>query len=206
MVITGGPAGFRPVLSVDVPLGEIEVMIAGGVGPELPRGARCPGCGGLLRPWTRKGYLRWVRRNDVTSRIALRRVKCYSCERTHALRPSFLLEHRRDVVAAVGQALLMAAAGAGHRRVAGVVMVPAATARGWLARLREGLWRQRFTALAIELGGGLARPPPSPGLAGLLEALTLAYQAHCDRCGGVDPGGVWGFAACVSAGRLLAAT
>jgi transposase-like protein len=199
------------VLSVEVAAGEVEAMIERGVGPALPGGARCPECGGELRLWPQTGYLRFVRRGGVTSRMWLRRAVCVGgCGRTHALRPSFLLGWRRDVVAVIGWALAEAAEGAGHRRVAGLVGVHETTVRSWLVRLRAGAerWRWRFLALAVELGAELARAPPecaSPRLLlALLEALTVAYAAACERFGAPPSDGLWGFCSRFSAGRLIA--
>jgi hypothetical protein len=205
-----GPAAVG-VLSVLVAVGEVEAMIERGVGPALPDGARCPVCGGAVRLWPNTGYLRFVRRGGVTSRIWLRRAVCLGhCGRTHALRPSFLLGWRRDVVATIGYALAQAGAGVGHRRIAGVVAVHEATVRSWLGRARAGAkrWRRRFLGVAVELGAELARPPPGEvgrrPLEALVEALTVCYAAACERFGASASDGVWGFCSRVSAGRLIA--
>ena len=198
------------VLSVEVAAGEVEAMIERGVGPALPDGACCPECGGELRLWPNTGYLRFVRRVGVTSRIWLRRAVCVGgCGRTHALRPSFLLGWRRDVVAVIGRALGEAAAGVGHRRIARAVGVHEATVDSWLVRARAGAerWRQRFLAVAVELGAELARAPPGSvlsSLEALLEALTVCYAAASVRFGAPAPDGLWGFCSRVSAGRLIA--
>jgi len=198
------------VLSVEVPVGEVEAMIEGGVGPGLPDGAGCPDCGGALRLWPNTGYLRFVRRGGVTSRIWLCRAVCVGrCGRTHALRPSFLLGWRRDVVSVIGRALVEAAEGAGHRRIAWAVGVHEATVRVWLVRLRAGAerWRQRFVAVAVELGAEVARAPPAtrpPPLVALLEALTVCYATAGARFGSSPSDGLWGFCSRVSAGRLIA--
>lgn len=185
-------------------------MIEGGVGPVLPDGARCPECGGALGLWPNTGYLRFVRRGGVTSRLWLRRAVCVGgCGRTHALLPSFLVGWRRDVVGVIGRALAEAAAGVGHRRIARAVGVYEATVDGWLVRARAGAerWRARFLAVAVELGAELARAPPGwalSSLEALLEALTVCYAAACVRFGAPGSDGLWGFCSRVSAGRLLA--
>ena len=62
-----------------------------------------------------------------------RRVRCAVCLVTHVLLPTSCLLRRADGVAVVGAGLTLKAAGRGHRPVAAVVGVPAATVRRWFA-------------------------------------------------------------------------
>jgi len=198
------------VLSVEVSVGEVEAMIERGVGPGLPDEARCPACDGELRLWPKTGYWRFVRLGEVTRRIWLRRAVCRgACGATHALRPSFLLAFRRDVVRSIGFALVQAADGQGHRRIANVLCIDEGTVRSWLSRARSGAerWRRRLLGVAVELGAEIARAPPGPlpgRLEALLEALLVAYAAAAERFGEPASDGLWGFCSRVTAGRLIA--
>jgi len=163
-------------------------MLAAGVGPALPCDARCPACDGPLRRWP--GYTRLARYKGHTTRLWVRRCRCRSCRRTHALLPSFLLAYRRDVVATVGQALLGAARGLGYRPLADTAGVPAATVRGWLRRARNGLTaRAALVGMLHELGGELQRPRArGDPLTWLLDAIGDVHHAararlqRIDRC------------------------
>jgi len=204
-----GPRLVVGVLSVEVGVGEVEAMIERGVGPGLPEAARCPVCDGELCLWPRTGYLRFVRLGGVTRQIWLRRAVCRVCGVTHALRPSFLLAFRRDVVRSVGFALVRAADGEGHRRIAEGLAIHEATVRSWLSRARSGAWRwrRRLLAIAVELGAEIARAPPGPlpgALEALLGALMIAYAAAVERFGEPACDGLWGFCSRVTAGRLIA--
>jgi len=94
---------------------------------------QCPviGCGEPLAPWG------WARDRVVrgAGRLRPRRGRCPGCRRTQVLLPASVLLRRADAVTVIGAALLAKAGGAGHRRVAAMVGVPASTARGWLRRI-----------------------------------------------------------------------
>lgn len=114
-----------------------------------------------------------------------------------------------DLASAIGLALVMAAAGRGHRPVAAAAGVPETTARGWLRRLRaRAAWlRMWFARLAWELGGQTARAPPSGEvLAWLLEAITAAHTAARERLGAGVAACVWSFSSAASGGRWLSNT
>lgn len=98
----------------------------------------CPrsGCGGRLRPWS-KARPRRVRGLDGTEvRFRPDRAKCRACRRSDVLLPAQFLPRRGYDVHVVGAALLTAAEGAGYRRAAATVGVPASTVRGWLTSVR----------------------------------------------------------------------
>ena len=87
-----------------------------------------PGCEGVLRVWSR-ARTRRVRRLDGAL-IALRpdRARCRRCAVTQVLLPAWCVPRRGYGVEVVGAALLAAAEGAGHRRVAACVDAPAGPA------------------------------------------------------------------------------
>jgi hypothetical protein len=62
----------------------------------------CPGCGRQLTRWS--GYLRPIR-SGRDNRIWIRRGRCRSCKKTHALPPDFVHERRYDEVEVIGGAL-----------------------------------------------------------------------------------------------------
>lgn len=182
-------------------------MLCRGVGPELPVGARCPFCGGVLGRWG--GYERWVRRREEVFPLRLARAICRSCGRTHALLPSFLLARRIDVAQAILGALRMAGEGRGHRPVAAWAGVPETTGRGWLRRARHlaAARQAAFAALAFELGARPGRSPPASGpLAALWAAVVLAHRAATERFGAAAPASLVAFSVAASGGLLLANT
>lgn len=185
-------------------------MLAAGSGPALSPGARCPACAGELAPWGRRGYPRFVRAGGKTTVMHVLRAVCRACGATHALLPSFLCPRRRDVVCAIGAALLGAAAGRGHRPLAGSLSVPETTLRDWLRRLRRRAepLRARFLRFADALGAEAPRPPPgAEPLAWLVAAIVHAYAAARARLGeGAVADGLWAFASAASGGALLAYT
>lgn len=120
--------------------------------------------------------------------------------------PVRMLLRRRDAVEVIGAALAAKAAGAGHRRIAAGLGVPATTVRGWLRRFaaRAGFLRAQFMAVAHVLDRDLGRVEPrgSPE-ADVLDAIGVAASAAARRFG---PGPVWWFASGASGGTLLANT
>ena len=109
-----------------------------------------PGCDGVLRVWSR-ARARRVRRLDGAL-IVLRpdRARCRRCAVTQVLLPAWCVPRRGYGVEVVGAALLAAAEGAGHRRVAACIDAPAGTVRGWLRAVRAGA--PALTARAVEVG------------------------------------------------------
>ena len=74
--------------------------------------------------------------------------------------PSWCAPRRADGIEVIGAAAGLAMAGAGHRPVAAALGVPAATARGWLRRLRANA--RQLRAHAIGELNGLGFYPPGP--------------------------------------------
>jgi hypothetical protein len=152
------------------------------------------------------GYRRFVRAGGRSWRIWVRRSRCMSCRRSHALIPAFLLLRRLDVAAVIGTALLRACTEAGMRPVAAAVGVPHTTARGWRRRYRARApaLAAGFAALAVGLGGPAPELSPDPEV-GALAALAAAWHQARRRFGEavLSP---FAFASAVSGGSLLAAT
>jgi hypothetical protein len=91
----------------------------------------CPGCGQRLAGWG--GYWRWIR-GPGTEQVWIRRGRCTSCRRSHALLPDFLLERRLDEVEVIGRSLALHVTGLSMRNVAEHLAVPMTTAREWQRR------------------------------------------------------------------------
>ena len=129
---------------------EVERQLAGG---ELA----CPSCGGVLGGWG-DARLRRVRAaegpDDTDVVLVPRRSRCRGCGATHVLLPAWCLLRRADAAAVIGAALVAAAAGDGHRRIAGLAGRPASTVRGWLRRFagRAEEVRVFFTGLLARVG------------------------------------------------------
>jgi uncharacterized protein DUF6431/helix-turn-helix protein len=193
--ITGARVLTSSVLIVGVLPGEVESMLAAGVGPGLACGARCPDCGGpLVGSW--RGYRRLARVEGRVVVLQIARSRCATCRRTHALIPSFLVPGRLDGVASVIAALQRGARGVGQRRIAAQLGLPETTVRGWCQRLRAGAGALvgRLVALADALGAGPGRAPPvRDGLAGLVDVLGALHRAAGRRLGAaglLDPAGL----------------
>jgi transposase-like protein len=115
----------------------IEVLDTAAAGRALARRLlRCPGCAAPLRPWgrARSRTVRGRGGEQFTSQPD--RARCTGCRATHVVLDAGLLAHRAYSAGVVGQALLAAAAGLGHRPIAAQLAVPAGTVRGWLRRAR----------------------------------------------------------------------
>ncbi len=141
-------------------------------------GISCPltGCGQVLRPWG------WARDRPVrgAGRLRPRRARCRGCRGTQVLLPASVLLRRGDPVAVIGLALLAKAGGAGHRRIAEQLGLPASTVRGWLRRIAAVADRVLavLAAVAAELGAEFMPPAPTAEPAAAVVELL----------GGVVPG------------------
>jgi hypothetical protein len=123
------------------------------------------------------------------------------------LLPASVLLRRADAVTVIGTALLAKATGAGHRRIAAVLGVPASTVRGWLRRVVAVAHRVLavFAALAGQLGTEFAPPAPTADpVAAVVELLGVLSSAVARRfAGSCSP---WRLAAVLTGGRLLSPT
>ena len=123
-------------------------------------------------------------RGGRTARLRPRRARCRSCRRTRILLPSWCAPRRADGIEVIGAAAGLAMAGAGHRPIAAALGVPAATARGWLRRLRARARQLRAHGIGELNGLGFYPPgPPSkPAGSPLSDALNaLAAAVDCAR-------------------------
>ena len=109
----------------------------------------------------------------------------------------------------IGAALVARAAGAGHRRIAAVLGVPASTVRGWLRRMSDRLEQVRAHFTVVTRRAGVDQSAPSAAGSAwrdVVAAVGAAWVAVTSRFG---PGGVlgavtaWQVASASSGGRLL---
>jgi len=164
----------------------------------------CPSCSSPVVFWS--GYWRHVRWRLRERKVFIPRVRCRGCGVTHALLPAFALVRRLDAAESAGAVIEQVAGGAcGVRRAAAAAGVPHTTARGWVRRFtaRAGELAVSFSALAVELGGEVARPLPDP-LRSAVAAIGAAFTAAAGLPGWAVLGR-WRFACAVTGGSLLAA-
>jgi hypothetical protein len=172
---------------------------------DIASGELCCPCGGLFRPWGH-ARVRLIRQLDGShAPLRPRRMACAVCRRTRVLLPASSLPRRRDSVESIGAALLMAANGNGHRRIAADLDRPESTVRNWLRRARRGAgWLNRtgiIAAYEFDPGHGPMAVRATP-IAEAVDALGYAAAAAVRRLGlvGVSP---WSINTMVSRGRLL---
>src|SRR5674476_1309589 len=91
------------------------------------------------------------------------RARCRACRVSHVLLPAGWLPRRGYDVEIVGAALLAAAEGAGYRRAATRVDVPASTVRDWIHAARDGAaGLSSDVSGVIEAAGARLHPPQAP--------------------------------------------
>ena len=178
----------------------VERQLAGG---ELA----CPSCSGVLGGWgnAAERRVRVLEGDDV--RLRPRRSRCRGCGATHVLLPAWLLLRRADAAAVIGAALEAAAAGGGHRGIAGLLGRPASTVRGWLRRFagRAEPVRAFFTVLLARTAPDPVMPAGAAGpVAAAVSAVAGASAAVAARWPLVGAVPVWSAASAASGGRLLA--
>jgi Domain of unknown function (DUF6431) len=142
-----------------------------------------PGCGGVLRVWSRARARRVRVRGGEVELLRPDRGRCRACGVTHVLLPAWCLPRRAYGTEVVGAALLAAADGAGYARAAAAADAPVGTVRDWLravARGAPGLTAQAVTVAEAAADAGACWPRPwRPGsaLAGAVNALAAAARA-----------------------------
>ena len=139
-----------------------------------------------------------------------RRARCRACAVTHVLLPVTVLLRRAYAAEQIWAALNARADGLGHRRIAAVIRVPAATVRGWLRRAADRLEAVRnwFLGVAVTAGVDVVIPDgagcPWRDALAAVETATTAIRFRfggAGLLGAVTPGAV---AVAASGGRLLA--
>jgi hypothetical protein len=186
------------VLIVENDPAKVEAELAAGVVP-------CPTCDGVLGPW---GFARrrTLRGEAGPVEVRPRRARCRACGVTQVLLPDVALVRRADTVAVIGGALMAAAEGMGHRRVAVRVARPVSTVRGWLRRFAAVAVRAtaHFTAWAHRLDANLGPIRPTGSMvADAVEAVGAAARTASLRLG---PRPAWSWASALTAGALLSNT
>ena len=164
----------------------------------------CPRCAGPLAPW---GYARHRQlRGPGGAAVELRppRARCRSCKSAHVVLPGWCLPRRRDTAKLVIGALVAKVSGAGHRKIARSLGLPATTVRGWVRAATSAASYVARVALQVALAADARldslAPRPTP-LASAMEALGLAASALVRALGPVaEP---WDIVVAVSGGRLL---
>ncbi len=191
----------RPPLSIVWPCGlDVSVYLALGRQVEVGEHA-CPDCGRQLGGWG--GYWRWLR-GPGTHQLWIRRGRCSSCRRSHALVPDFLLERRLDEVEVIGRALVLSIViGLGMRAVADLVGVPMTTARDWRRRfrVRAPALTVAVVAVAVHLDSA-AVLLDGDGESAAIQALGAAWQRARRRFGDRIPR-LWRFWSLISGGQAL---
>jgi hypothetical protein len=123
------------------------------------------------------------------------------------LLPAWCLLRRADAAAVIGAALVAAAAGDGHRRIAGLAGRPASTVRGWLRRFagRAEEVRVFFTGLLARVAPDPVMPAGAAGaVAAAVSAIAGAASAVAARWPELGEVPVWAAASAASGGLLLA--
>lgn len=167
---------------------------------------RRPGCGGVLAPWGHASA-RTVRDLDgahVTVRP--RRSRCTGCGATHVLLGAALLPRRGYTARVVGRALIRAARGEPHRKIADRLDASLGTVRGWIRRARRSthqLWTPGVAAVVALDRDALPTRERSDPLAAALDALAAAAFAVRRRFGPAF-GEPWSTITVLTRGRLLA--
>src|SRR5674536_284629 len=142
-----------------------------------------PDCGGRLRVWSR-ALPRRVRGLDGTVvRVTPDRARCRACRVSHVLLPAGWLPRRGYDVEIVGAALLAAAEGAGYRRAASRVDVPASTVRDWIHAARDGAAGLISAVSGVIEAAGACPPAPAAGPTGLGRTPTVRSGRRAG-CGG----------------------
>ncbi len=166
----------------------------------------CPGCGQPLRPW---GHARERTVRDLDGALVTvrpDRAVCPGCDVTHVVLDAGLPPRRACTAGVIGQALVAAALGSGHRRIARDLAVPAGTVRGWIRGARRSAAQLRITAIravvAYDQDALPARCRPDE-LGCALEHLGAAAMVIGRRFG-LQHTSPWARVTALPRGRLLA--
>ena len=164
----------------------------------------CPGCGQALKPWGRARE-RTVRELGGALTVVPDRARCTGCGVTHVVLGAGLLPRRAYAAGLIGQALVAAARGAGHRLIARELDVPHGTVRSWIRRARRSAGQLRTAGIqavvSLDPDALPARDRPSE-LAYALDALGAAAVALGGRFG-LQHASPWARITVLTRGRLL---
>ena len=134
------------------------------------------------------------------------RALCPGCEVTHVVLDAGLIPRRAYAGGLIGQALVAAARGSGHRRIARDLAVPAGTVRGWIRGARRSAAQLRITGIrtvvAFDQDALPARGRPDE-LGCALEHLGAAAMVIGRRFG-LQHTSPWARVNVLTCGRLLA--
>ena len=131
---------------------------------------------------------------------------CTGCDATHVVLGADLLPRRAYAAGLIGQALVAAALGSGHRHIARDLIVPAGTVRGWIRGARRSAAQLRIRGIqAVVRIDPDALPtrvrPDELGCA--LEVLGAAAMVVGDRFG-LQNTSPWARINVLTKGRMLA--
>ena len=165
----------------------------------------CPDCSKPLRPWghARERTVRDLHGELVTARQD--RALCPACQATHVILDAGLLPRRAYAGKLIGQALLAAARGSGHRRIALDLDIPAGTVRGWIRGARRSAVELRVTGIRAAVACDQDAVPAPSGRSELrwaLECLGAAAVVVCRRLG-LEHVSLWAMINVLTRGRLL---
>lgn len=138
----------------------------------------CPSCSsGRLRPWgfARSRVLRGL--HGARRTVRPRRARCAACGATHVFVAADVAPRHADTLEVVVTALMAAHAGAGHRRIAAELGVPAGTVRSWLRRVRARAEWLRVEATRWAHSLDPEQPTIQPGGSALGDALSALGHA-----------------------------
>jgi hypothetical protein len=183
----------------------IGVLFEETIETELLAGRMACHCGGQLRPWS-YARTRLIRHHDGKHHpLRPRRGRCVACLSTHVLLPAASLPRRRDATEIVGQALVQAALGHGHRSIAEELGLPPSTVPNWLRRARSQADRlyRAGTEWTFQVDGHLpATKPQATALGDAIESLGQAAAALIGRV--LDIGtSPWRVIAIITGGLLV---
>ncbi len=169
------------------------------------RKLRCPDCGQALKPWGRARERTIRELGGALLTVRPDRARCTGCDVTHVVLDAGLLPRRAYAADLVGQALVAAAGGRGHRLIARKLAVPGGTVRGWIRRARRPAGQLRAAGIqavvALDPDALPAQSRPNE-LANALDALGAAAMALGDRFG-VQHASPWARVTVLIRGRLL---
>jgi hypothetical protein len=137
----------------------------------------CPDCGQPLKPWGRARQRTVRELGGALVTVVPDRARCTGCAVTHVVLDARLLPRRGYAADLIGQALVAAAQGRGHRRIAAGLAVPAGTVRGWIRAARQSAVQLRVTGIRAVLASGqdhLLSWARTDELGGALEHLAAA--------------------------------